>query len=90
MKEWTVDEFLAECEMLCWNQYTYDYTRMPKGICNGHIVGPYENSWHSIVIDGVIHDMFLYSKEHPNGFGMYVVNGKEMSGLDYVRHKLNQ
>ena len=42
MKEWTIDDFLKECEELCWNEYTYDYTNMPEGICNGHYVAPYE------------------------------------------------
>ena len=90
MKEWTVDEFLEECEMLCWNQYTYDYSRMPEGYCNGHKVKPYTNSWHSIVIDGGICNLAHCSKEHPNGFTTYVYRGREMTWKEYVREKLTE
>lgn len=90
MKNWTIDEFLKECEELCWNQYTYDYDRMPEGICNGHHVKPYMGSWHSIVIDGGICSMAVYSDKYPNGFGRWVVDNKEMTALEYVRYKLSK
>ena len=90
MKEWTIDEFLRECEDLCWNSYTYDYSKMPEGVCNGHKVGPYTKSWHSIVIDGVICNMAPYTKEHPDGFAVYVVDGKKMTALEYVKYMLSK
>ena len=88
MKIWTIDEFLKECEELCWNQYTYDYSRMPKGICNGHEVEPYRGTWHSIVIDGCIHSMSVYSDEYPNGFAIWVTDGQERTALEDVRYRL--
>jgi len=88
MKIWTVGEFLSECEALCWNQYTYDYSRMPEGVCNGHSVKPYMGSWHSIVIDGCICNMAAYSDKWPGGYTTYVYKGKKMSALEYVREKL--
>ena len=90
MKNYTIDEFLAECEDLCRNQYTYDYSRMPDGICNGHKVGAYKSSWHSVVIDGVICNMATYNEMWPNGSCMYEIGeiGKTMTALEYVRYIL--
>lgn len=90
MKHWTIDEFLAECKELCWNQYTYDYSRMPEGVCNGHKVKPYHGSWHSIVIDGVIHNMAAYSDKYPNGFTSYSYRGENMTALEHVRRVLEK
>lgn len=90
MKNWTIDEFLKECEELCRNEYTYDYSRMPEGICNGHHVKPYMGSWHSIVIDGIIVNMATYSERWPNGNVTWSVEGKEMTALEYVRFKLSK
>lgn len=90
MKNWELEEFIAECEELCRNQYTYNYDNMPEGICNGHQVGPYMHSWHSIVIDGTICNMACINEKWPNGFGVYVVGDQRMTALEYVRYRLNQ
>lgn len=90
MKEWTIDEFIAECEYLCWHPYLYNESRMPSGICNGHEVGLYPRSWHSIVIDGGVCNLGHYTEDHPNGFDVYVVDGLKLSPLEYVRYKLNK
>ena len=90
MKNWKIDEFLAECEFMCRNQYTYDYDRMPEGLCNGHHVKPYFGSWHSIVIDGRICNMAVYSDKWPNGSTMYIVRGRTMTALEYVRTRLEE
>ena len=90
MKEWTREEFLNECKELCWNPYTYDYSRMPHGYCNGHKVGPFEVMWHSIYIDGRVCDMALYSEKYPNGFADYHVDGKKMTALEYVEYQLRR
>ena len=79
MKNWTIDEFIAECTDLRKNQYTYDYSRMPKGICNGHDVRPYTSSWASIVIDDRIINL-------PHG--MIISNGEKLTPIEYVRRLL--
>lgn len=90
MKDWALEEFLAECETLCRNQYTYDYGRMPAGTCNGHTVEPYHGTWHSIVIDGCIHSMAVYSEKYPNGNVIYITNGEERTALEDVRYRLTR
>ena len=90
MKEWTIEEFLKECEKLCWNMYDYNYANMPEGTCNGHYVAPYEKAWHSIIIDESVCSMAFYSEEYPNGNAAYIVDGKEMTALEYVRYKLEK
>lgn len=88
MKDWTIEEFLAECKKLCWNQYTYDYSQMPEGFCNGHYVAPYKNMWHAIIIDNSVCNMALYSDKYPNGSVIYIVDNKKMTALEFVRYKL--
>ena len=88
MKNWTIEEFLTECEALCWDMYGYDYSRMPEGICNGHTVKPYMGTYHSIVIDGGICSMAAYSEKWPTGSATYHYNGKNLTALEYVREKL--
>ncbi len=90
MKHWTIDEFLAECEELCRNEYTYDYSRMPEGFCNGHEVCAYERSWHSIVVDNRICNMARIDDSHPDGDVTYSVRNKSMTALEYVRYILEQ
>ena len=90
LKIWTIDEFLEECEKLCRNQYTYDYSNMPDGICNGHKVGAYQDSWHSIVIDNGVCTMALINDKYPNGNSTYIVGDKRMTALEYVRYELEQ
>lgn len=90
MKEWTISEFLEQCEELCWNPYTYDYSKMPEGVCNGHEVKPYMGSWHSIVIDGCICNMALYDEKRPNGTATFNYKGKNMTALEYVRARLEE
>lgn len=91
MKEWTVDEFVKECENLCWHQYTYDYSRMPEGICNGHNVHPYRGAWCSVVIDGCIHSMGAYSERNPDGYVLWVdTDGKERTSLEHIRYVLTR
>lgn len=88
MKQWKINEFMAECASLCWTPYTYDYSRMPEGICNGHTVKPYDGSWHSIVIDGAICNMDKFDETHPNGYCGYGYNGQHMTALEYVVARL--
>ena len=90
MKSWTIDEFVAECENLCRNQYTYNYDNMPDGICNGHTVGAYKGLWCSVVVDNCICTMGVIDERWPNGFGMWIVGDKEMTNLEYVRYCLEQ
>lgn len=90
MKEWTIDEFLQECESLCRNPYTYDYSRMPEGICNGHRVKPFMSSWHSIVIDGGVHNMAVYNDKWPNGNCVFQRDGVQRNALEDVRHCLER
>jgi len=90
MKTWTINEFLSECEALCRNEYGYDYSRMPEGVCNGHAVKPYMGSWHSIVIDGLICNMATYNERWPIGNVQYVHDGKTMTALEYVRARLRE
>lgn len=80
MKNWNIDEFIAECEELSRNKYTYDYSRMPEGICNGHKVAAYDKAWTSVVIDGCIYDV-IYD---------YQVGGVNMTALEYIRYKLSK
>jgi hypothetical protein len=87
MKVWDIDDFIAECRLLAMNQYTYDYSRMPEGVCNGHHVEAYMGSWQSIAIDGVVVNMWLCTDKNPEGMG-YFLNGEEMSIFDYIRRKL--
>lgn len=89
MKEWTVDEFIAECEQLCRNEYTYDCGRMPDGICNGHKVGKHKESWTGILIDNVIYQMGVFNEMWPDGSVSWICNdGKMLNSLEYVRSKL--
>ena len=90
MKQWTIDEFLRECEELCRNQYTYDYSRMPEGVCNGHHVKPYMGAWHSIVIDGRIDTLTAITDEHPDGYVQWQEDGKMMTALEHLRYVLSK
>lgn len=91
MKEWTIDEFIAECEQLCRNEYTYDDSRMPDGICNGHKVGKHERSWTGILIDNVIYPMGVFSEKYPDGSVSWLCDdGRILNSLEYVRIKLNE
>lgn len=90
MKSWNIEEFLRECEELSKNQYTYDYSRMPDGICNGHKVMAYDKLWTSVVIDGCICDLGVINEKYPNGSNTYQVGDKTMTALEYVRYKLEQ
>lgn len=92
MKEWTIEEFLNECEDLCRNPYTYDYSKMPEGICNGHKVRPFTKAWHSIVIDGGVCNMAVYNEMYPKGNCAYYVGQprRRMTALEYVRYMLEQ
>lgn len=96
MKIWSIDEFISECENLCKNQYTYDSANMPEGICNGHHVGIYENSWHSIFVDGKIENLTCINDKYPEGYTTYCVFNKENNEtknfkvLDYLRYILSR
>ena len=87
MKVWDIDDFISECRVLAKNQYTYDYSRMPEGVCNGHHVKAYMGSWKSIAIDGAVINMWLCNDKNPEGMG-YFVNGKEMTVFDNIRRRL--
>lgn len=88
--EWEINDFLKECEELCRNPYTYNYDHMPSGFCNGHKVGAYDGSWHSIIIDGAVCTMAYCTDENPDGNVTYVYRGKEMTWKEYVREKLTE
>jgi len=90
MKNWNIDEFIAECEELSRNQYTYDYSRMPDGTCNGHNVSAYDKAWTSIVIDGSIVGLGVINEKHPNGSDTYQIGKICMTAFEYVRYKLAQ
>lgn len=90
MKEWTIDDFMVECEQLSRNMYTYDYGNMPYGICNGHIVHPTQSYWHTVVIDGCICDLGEINYKYPNGSVTYFVDNVKMTALEYVHYILTQ
>lgn len=90
MKEWTIDEFVAECQQLCRNPYTYDYEKMPAGVCNGHRVSPYERSLCSVVIDGCIETLGIINEKYPEGSVFHHIDGKGMNSLDMVRYLLER
>lgn len=90
MKNWTINEFIAECEELSRNRYTYDYSRMPEGICNGHKVAAYDKTWTSVVIDGCIYGLGVINEKFPNGSETYQIGDIGMTALEYVRYKLSK
>ena len=90
MKKWTIDELLAECETLQRNPYTYDFARMPEGICNGHTIKPCNFSLAAVIIDRQIINMGVINERYPNGHIGFVVNGREMDGGEYIRYRLER
>lgn len=90
MKEWTIEGFIHEVKEMCRNEVDYDYSRMPKGICNGHTVEPDPECWTSIRIDGVRIHLGPITPEYPDGFGFFVGDGKTMTGAGYVAWLLEQ
>ena len=90
MKEWTVDEFVAECNALSREPYTYDFTRMPEGVCNGHTVGPYSKSLSSIVIDHCITNLGVINELYPEGSVVHHIDDKTMNSMEMVRYLLTR
>lgn len=100
MKQWAIDEFLTECENL--SRHPYDLmpeieAKMPEGECNGHHVKPCLHQIASIVIDHRIVNMGVINERYPNGSIVFVLNGNqppkeqvELTGLEYVRHLLEE
>lgn len=89
MKNWNLDEFIAECEALQRNPYLYDYDRMPEGVCNGHTVRPCQSSLTAIIIDGCIVNMGVINDRYPKGHIEFIVDGNvSMTGTEYVRYCL--
>lgn len=88
MKEWTIKEFLKECEDLSRNMYTYDYSKMPDGVCNGHTVRISQSSWHSVIIDDCIVDLGSINERFPKGSVCYQVDRTSMTGLEFVEYRL--
>lgn len=87
---WTVDAFLAECEELCRNPYSYDFARMPAGTCNGHEVRGYPRSLAAVLVDGGVVNMGVINERYPRGSVGFFVNNKGMTGLEYVRYLLEK
>ena len=88
MKEWNIEDLLAECEMLQRNPYTYDFERMPEGVCNGHTIRPCNFSLAAIIIDGAIINMGVINSRYPDGSVGFVVKGKEMNAKEFLRGEL--
>lgn len=57
IKEWTVQEFVDLASELRDDPEGFDYSRMPEGMCNGHVVGPDKESRQSLIIDGNHYDL---------------------------------
>ena len=86
MKDWKIEEFVAECEALSRNPYTYDFDRMPAGTCNGHNVEAYKGSIASVVVDGCIRNLGVISDRCPQGSIFHsVAPGKCLGAVDYAR-----
>lgn len=89
MKEWTIDEFVAECDLLSRTPYSYDFERMPSGVCNGHTVEFCDHSLAAVIIDHVIINMGVINARYPNGSTCFQVGrGETMTGLEFVRYCL--
>ena len=82
MKNWTIEEFLAECAKLRDNQYTYNYDDMPEGICNNHRVEPFKSQWRSISIDNCVHNLY------PADQCKVQTHGKTMTSLEFAEEVL--
>ena len=90
-KIWTIDEFIAECVELMKNQYTYDYSRMPDGICNGHKVGANRNFWHSINIDDHWDSLTVIDEKHPTGNALFGDGtGAAHNVIEHLRYVLSK
>jgi hypothetical protein len=82
LKAWTIEDFLAECAELRDNEYTYDYERMPKGVCNNHLVEPFKSQWKSVSIDRCVQTIWR------DDFCTVHDNGKTMTCLEYIEKLL--
>ena len=87
MKEWAIEELLSECKTLQCNPYTYDYGRMPEGICNGHEIRPCNNSLAAIIIDNRIINMGVINERYPKGSVGFCWGGNPEShtASEYIR-----
>ncbi len=90
MKEWTIEELLDECEELQRHPYTYDFSRMPSGICNGHLVDPCEYSLAAVIIDRSVLNLGVINERYPNGSVTWVVKNQHMTGREYLRWLLER
>ena len=90
MNKYTIEQVLAECDEIQRNPYSYDFNRMPVGVCNGHMVRAYPRSLAAISIDGTIVNMGVINERYPNGSIVFVVNNTEMTGREYVRFRLEE
>jgi len=89
-KEWRIEEFLRECDALQRNPYTYDFTHMPAGACNGHKVKSCNSSLAAVIIDGVIINMGVINDRYPDGSVCFGFKDRTMTGLEYVRFRLER
>ena len=85
MKNWTIDELLNECEAVQRNPYTYDFSKMQEGTCNGHTIKPCDWSLAAVIIDGSIINMGVINERYPKGSVEFVVAGQSMTGREYIR-----
>lgn len=83
MKNWTIDEFVSECISLRENQYTYDYNKMPEGVCNGHEVKPCMSIFPSVVIDGRIINLWKW-------IDTFIANDTALTPAEYIRYLLEK
>ena len=90
MKEWKIEELLDECEELQRHPYSYDFSQMPSGICNGHRVDPCEFSLAAVIIDRGIVNLGVINERYPKGSVTFVVNNQDMTGREYLRWMLER
>lgn len=82
MKNYEIEEFVAECEKIQNDPYGYDRDQMPNGFCNGHLVGYDHGFFESVIIDcgsqSIIKNMTV------------IADSQEFSPIEYIRHRLEK
>ena len=89
-RQYSIEEVLAECNLIQRNPYTYDFSRFPVGVCGGHTIGAYPRSLAAVLIDNTIVNMGVINERYPNGHIVFDVCGKTMTGSEYVRYRLER
>ena len=80
MKQYEIEEFVTECERIMNDPYGYDRNRMPKGFCNGHLVGYDHGFLSSVIIDCGSENLMKNMLVH--------CDGEEMSPIEHIRRRL--